>query len=152
MGLARSVAVGMILLIASPVTLAGDSSILTSAEQQRARVNFLLHCAACHLPDGHGSPGTVPDLHEYLGEFAQHPDSRSFIARVPGASGAPVNNAELAQVLNWVLITMNGDQLRPGFKPYTAEEVAGYRRDTLIDVAPERQALIKKLAAGTMAR
>ncbi len=147
MGLAHSAAVGVVLLITSPVSLAVDTSILAPAEQQQARVNFLLHCAACHLPDGHGSPGTVPDLREYLGEFAQHPDSRSFIARVPGASGAPVSDAELAQVLNWILITMNGDQLRADFRPYTADEVAVYRRDTLIDVKPVRQALIKKLAA-----
>jgi mono/diheme cytochrome c family protein len=148
MGLARSAAVGLALLILSPVIQAADASILTAAEQQQARVNFLLHCAACHRPDGHGSPGTVPDLHEYLGEFAQHADSRSFIARVPGAAGAPIDDAELAQVLNWVLINMNGGQLRSGFKPYTAGEVAGYRRDTITDVAPVREALIKKLAAG----
>jgi len=147
MGLARSAAVGMVLLILTPVIHAADVSILTAAEQQHARVNFLLHCAACHRPDGHGSPGTVPDLHEYLGEFAQHPDSRSFMARVPGASGAPIDDAELAQVLNWVLITMNGGQLRAGFRPYTAVEVASYRRDIIIDVAPVREALIKKLAA-----
>ena len=148
MGLVRSMAVGLALLISLTAIQAADTPILTAAEQQQARVNFLLHCAACHRPDGHGSPGTVPDLREYLGEFAQHPDSRSFIARVPGASGAPVTDAELAQVLNWILITMNGDQLRAGFRPYTAAEVAGYRRNTIIDVAPVRQELIKKLAVG----
>ena len=148
MGLARCAVAGMVLLCTSPVVPAAAVSILAPAEQQQARVNFLLHCAACHLPDGHGSPGKVPDLREYLGEFAQHSDSRSFMARVPGASGAPISDAELAQVLNWILITMNGDQLRADFKPYTAVEVAGYRRDTLIDVGPVRQALLKKLAAG----
>jgi len=146
MGILRAAAAGMVLLLSSPA-MPADSPVLAPAEQQQARVNFLLHCAACHLPDGHGSPGTVPDLREYLGEFAQHPASRSFIARVPGASGAPISDAELAQVLNWILITMNGDQLRAGFQPYTAGEVGAYRRDTLIDVEPVRQALIRDLAA-----
>ena len=148
MGLARCAAAGMVLLFTSPAVPAEAVSILAPAEQQQARVNFLLHCAACHLPDGHGAPGKVPDLREYLGEFAQHAESRSFMARVPGAAGAPISAAELAQVLNWILITMNGDQLRADFKRYTAAEVAEYRRDILIEVEPERQALIKKLAAG----
>ena len=126
--------------------LAAGAPVMTQTEEQRARVNYLLNCAGCHLPDGHGLPGTVPDFREYLGEFAQHPASRSFIARVPGAAGSPLNDAELAEVLNWILITMNGGQLRADFKPYTAAEVAGYRRDTLIDVEPVRQALIETLA------
>lgn len=129
------------------VAAAAEIPTLTRAEQQRAQVNYLINCAGCHLPDGHGAPGTVPDLREYLGAFAQHPASRSFIARVPGAAGSPLNDRELAEVLNWILITMNGAQLRPGFKLYTEAEVAGYRRNTLIDVVPVRQALIKELAA-----
>ena len=144
---------GMI-VISGAVLCAGMASVsgaplMTQAEEQRARVNYLLNCAGCHLPDGHGSTGTVPDFREYLGQFAQHPASRSFIARVPGAAGSPLNDAELAEVLNWILVIMNGEQLRPDFEPYTAVEVGRYRRDTLIDVAPVRQALIKTLAANT---
>ena len=37
------------------------------------RVLFIENCASCHRLDGHGSPGAVPDLHEYLGQFAEHP-------------------------------------------------------------------------------
>ncbi len=135
-------------LLSTPAAAGAADFSMTSADEKRAHVNFLLQCAACHLPDGHGSPGKVPDLREYLGEFAQHPASRSFIARVPGASGAPISDQDLADVLNWILITMNGDQLRAEFKPYTAVEVARYRRDVLTDVEPVRQELIKTLAAG----
>ncbi|MBI1731208.1 MAG: cytochrome c [Gammaproteobacteria bacterium] len=127
---------------------ATGAAVLSPQQQHRAQVNYLLNCAGCHLPDGHGSPGTVPDVREYLGEFAQHDVSRSFLARVPGASGSPLGDAELAEVLNWILITMNGAQLRDDFRPYTAEEVSRYRRDTLIDVEPVRQALIRALAQG----
>ena len=139
---------GAVIGVCCTVAQAVDAPLLSPGVSQRAKVNYLVHCAGCHLPDGHGSPGTVPDLREYLGQFAQHPESRSFIARVPGSSGSPLSNAELTEVLNWILVTMNGDQLHPDFKPYTEEEVARYRRDTLIDVGPVRQALIEKVAAG----
>lgn len=134
---------------AAAVAVLAAPPALPDAAAERARVNYLLYCSGCHLPDGHGAPGTVPDLREYLGEFAQHEHARSFIARVPGASGAPVSDAELTDVLNWILLTMNGDQLRAGFRPYTVEEVARYRRDPLIDVEPVRQDLIRSLATGT---
>lgn len=141
----RTPLAGLLLAGTALAALAAAPALAPDVEQ-RARVNYLLHCAGCHLPDGHGSPGTVPDLREYLGEFAQHPESRSFIARVPGASGAPVSDAELAEILNWILVTMNGDQLRPGFEPYTVDEIGRYRRDVLIDVEPARQALIATIA------
>ena len=119
--------------------------VLSEKEAQRAHVNYLLHCAGCHLPSGKGAPGIVPDLGEYLGVFAQHEVSRSFLARVPGASGAPVSDDELAAILNWILVTMNAAQLRADFRPYTGTEVGRYRRDPLIDVMPERAALIKRM-------
>lgn len=146
MHMVRILVAGAVFCAAAAAAPAADIPTLTQAEQQRAQVNYLINCAGCHLPDGHGAPGTVPDLREYLGAFAQHPASRSFIARVPGAAGSPLNDRELAEVLNWILITMNGAQLRPGFRLYTETEVAGYRGDILIDVVPVRQALIRTLA------
>ncbi len=113
---------------------------------QRARVNYLLHCVSCHLPDGRGSKvGRVPDLGEYLGIFAQHPESRPFLVQVPGAAGAPMDAQTLAEVINWILYTMNAQQLGPGFKPYTAQEVSEYRKSPLLDVEPVRRELIGKI-------
>lgn len=143
--LARAVIAGIIAAVIMPAVLAAPPALAPDIAQ-RARVNYLVYCAGCHLPDGHGSPGTVPDLREYLGQFARNAESRSFIARVPGSSGSPLNDAELTDVLNWILVTMNGEQLRPGFALYTVDEVTRYRRDVLIDPAPVRQALIRTLA------
>ena len=110
---------------------------------QRARVNFALFCAGCHQMTGKGAPGIVPDLGEYLGRFAQHPESRSFLARVPGASSSPLDNAELAEVLNWILYTMNEEQLTSDFRPYTKEEVAEYRKSPLLEVIAVRNRLVE---------
>ncbi len=112
---------------------------------QRARVNFALFCSGCHQMTGKGAPGIVPDLGEYLGKFAQHPESRSFLARVPGASSSPLDNAALAEVLNWILYTMNEEQLSSDFKPYTTEEVAEYRKSPLLEVIPVRDRLVEKI-------
>ncbi len=120
------------------------------ASVQRAEMNYLLNCASCHQINGKGSPGSVPGLEEYLGKFAQHPASRAFLAQVPGASSASISDQELADVLNWILYTMNGAQLRPDFKPYTAEEVGEYRQFPVIDIEKTRQALIREVVGNYM--
>ena len=134
------------LIPAHAVLAAGIANPLSPEQMNRARVGFMLNCAGCHQPSGRGAAGTVPDLHDYLGEFAQHSESRSYPASVPGASGSPVSDEELAAILNWILYTMNAEQLRPDFRPYTAEEVGRYRATPLVDVEPVRAALLRKLA------
>jgi hypothetical protein len=112
----------------------------------RARMNFALFCAGCHQMSGKGSGHIVPDLGEYLGQFAQSPESRPFLVQVPGASSSPLDNRELAEVVNWILFTMNADQLKSDFKPYTTEEVAEYRKTPLLEVIPVRDNLVETIA------
>ncbi|NKB38472.1 MAG: cytochrome c [Gammaproteobacteria bacterium] len=111
----------------------------------RARVNFALYCAGCHTMSGKGAAGIVPDLGEYLGQFAQNAEPRPFLVQVPGASSSPLSDAELAEVTNWILYTMNADQLNKDFQPYTAAEVTEYRKTPLLDVIPVKDALVEKI-------
>jgi mono/diheme cytochrome c family protein len=99
----------------------------------------------CHTADGSGIPGKVPALRNSLGHFVSLPEGRQFVMRVPGAANSALNDAELANVLNWLLATMN-EQSRPAsFKPYTAGEIAVHRRPALTDVARTRMKLVKEL-------
>jgi hypothetical protein len=65
--------------------------------------------------------------------------------RVPGASNSALSDQELADVLNWLLATMNRAALPSDFKPYTAAEVAAHRRPALSDVMTARAGLIRAL-------
>jgi hypothetical protein len=65
--------------------------------------------------------------------------------RVPGASNSALSDQELADVLNWLLTTMNHEALPKDFKPYTAAEVSAQRRPALSDVATVRAGLIRDL-------
>lgn len=97
------------------------------------RSNFLLHCAGCHLPDGSGVPPDVPSLAGPLGRIAATPEGRDYMARVPGASQAPLSDEELAAVLNWVLVEFNGETLPATFKPLTGAQVGHSRTRVLAD-------------------
>jgi len=108
---------------------------------------YTLHCMGCHGPQGEGIPGHVPPLKDFVGYFVYLPEGRAFLIRVPGAANAPLSDEELAAVTNWILTTFSPKALPPDFRPFTASEVARYRKDPLKDVTRTREALLQKLRA-----
>lgn len=118
-----------------------------SFDAARAREAWALNCMGCHTADGRGIPGKVPPLRESLGHFVSLKEGREFVMRVPGASNSALNDAELANVLNWVLGTMNVQSRPASLAPYTADEIAAHRRPALTDVARVRAKLVKELQA-----
>ncbi len=107
--------------------------LLSFGAHANPKFDYLLHCGGCHLPDGSGSPPQVPSLREKLGPIVSIPEGRSYIARVPGASQAPISDAALAEVLNWVLREFNDATLPDGFKSLTSKEVQRARSRVLAD-------------------
>lgn len=97
------------------------------------RINYLLYCTGCHAADGSGSPPNVPTLRDELGRMIAVPEMRSYLVRIPGASQAPIDDAELTAVINWLLHEFNSETLPEDFEEYTEEEVAKARRDILAD-------------------
>lgn len=99
--------------------------------------DYVLHCAGCHGLDGAGTPGVIPSLHA-LGGVLATPAGRRYLARVPGAAQAPVDDARLARLLNWVLAEFSH---APPAPPYTAAEVGPLRSAPLRDPIAARAAL-----------
>ncbi len=109
--------------------------------QANPHVNYLLHCSGCHLPDGRGSPPEVPTLINDPGMLAGTPAGRDYLARVPGASQAPISDLELSEVLNYILLNFSGDVLAKDFVPMTEKEVARSRKNILADPLKYRDKL-----------
>ena len=105
------------------------------------RSDYLLHCAGCHQPDGTGLPPDVPSLVGPLGQIVASPAGRDYLARVPGAAQAPLTDAGLASVLNWVLQEFNADTLPASFKPLNGREVGKSRARVLADPLKARNEL-----------
>lgn len=95
------------------------------------RIDYMLHCEGCHLPQAEGWPGRVPSLRGNFGRIAAVPGGRDYLMRVPGAADAPLPSDALAAVLNFVMDTFNADTRPAGFKPFTTDEVAAARRTPL---------------------
>jgi mono/diheme cytochrome c family protein len=112
-----------------------------------AMEDYSRNCQGCHLGDGRGIPGLVPNMANFVGYFTHLPEGRAFLVRVPGVAQAPLDDARLAAVLNWMLLAFSRDQLPADFQPYTADEVKRHRAGVLTAVTAERQALIDRLKA-----
>ena len=109
-------------------------------------LDYAVSCQGCHRADGTGTPGTVPALAGSVGRFARVAGGREFLARVPGVAQAPLDDAALAAVLNWVLRRFGGDDVPADFAPYTPEEVAALRRRPLTDFERMRRELLDAAA------
>ena len=115
------------------------------ANEARARVDYMLNCQGCHLPNGEGA-GDVPRMKDFVGNFLKVPGGREFLVQVPGSANAPLDDRRLAELLNWMLDEISPDQLPANFGPYTADEVAAFRTRPLRDVLQVRAQLIQKIA------
>jgi len=106
----------------------------------------MLGCQGCHLEDGRGFPQRgVPALNGFVGNFLQVPGGREYLVQVPGAAQSELSDERLAEVLNWMLRTFSPAQLPADFRPYTASEVGRLRKSPLVEVAPVRGELLRRL-------
>ena len=112
-----------------------------------AEADYMLNCQGCHLPDGSGFPARqVPDLRNQMGRFLSVPGGREFLVQVPGSAQTALNDADLARLLNWMLLRFSAAQLPANFQPYTAAEIGALRRQPLAQVSEVRSELLERIA------
>jgi len=110
--------------------------------------NWQLQCVGCHLPDGEGSRrGDTPRMKDFVGHFLKVEGGREFLVRVPGASQSALSDAQLADLLNWLLREdgMAGPSMPARHRPYTGEEIAAIRRNTILNLPGTRAGLIEQM-------
>jgi hypothetical protein len=106
-------------------------------------VNYLIHCAGCHLADASGSPPRVPDVRGELGRLLAVTGGREYLIQVPGAATAPVSDRELAAIVNYMLASFSSGTIPAGFEPFTETEVGRLRRSWLSNPEPVRAKLLE---------
>ncbi|WP_237133300.1 cytochrome C [Pseudohongiella sp. O18] len=99
---------------------------------------YLLHCGGCHIENGSGMPPAIPDLRITMPKLASHDEGRAYMVQVPGASQAPVTDAQLTEIMNWMLRTF----AEGTFRPYTESEVTQHRANKVLDILALRRQLI----------
>ncbi|MEM6709318.1 MAG: hypothetical protein AAF648_11080 [Pseudomonadota bacterium] len=108
------------------------------------RVDYLLHCAGCHLENGRGDPPRVPDLRRDLDVFATDRAGRAYLTQVPGAAQVPIDDTALARVLNWMLREFYPDRR---FAAFDGDEVGRTRHTILADPLKRRRQLLAAISS-----
>lgn len=116
------------------------------ADDRRAHVNYMLHCQGCHLPATEGMEGKVPPMKEFVGWFLHSDEGREFLIRVPGVSQSALDDVELAELMNWILLTHSRSQLPDDFEPFSADEVRRLRGDPEPEPQVTRQRILEQIA------
>ena len=112
---------------------------------QRAWQNWTLNCQGCHRPDGTGSAGTAPSLAGTVARFLSVPGGREYLGRVPGVATSALSNADLSEVMNWMLWRFDLANLPANFQPYTAAEIGELRMAPLrLEASGMRAELLRK--------
>lgn len=126
-------------LLLAACVLGGGSCAVFAYEPA---VNYMLQCMGCHTPDGSGEPGRVPSVRATLVPFSRIPAGRQFLVQVPGVAQSTLSDAELAELLNWMIGHLSSDPERERFTRFSAAEVSQYRATPLTDVRKAREKLI----------
>jgi mono/diheme cytochrome c family protein len=149
--LAVSMSVARCALAQAPGTASNVPDVVTRQSglkvvpMTRAAQTYAANCQGCHGDLG-ASAREIPALAGRVGYFTRLPEGRRYLVQVPNVALNPSSDEDIAAVLNWVLITYSRAQLAPGFRPYTAAEVAELRK-ARIDVVAERERVVKQLLA-----
>ena len=110
------------------------------------RVNYMLHCMGCHMMDGSGAPGAVPSLRGRMAGFLRVDAGRAYLIQVPGTAQSPLDDAKVAELVNWMLEEFTTSPLPADFQPFSAEEVAGYRADRPVYLDAARAKITAQIA------
>ena len=121
---------------ASPPAIAaagyvGTVPIPGVADPRQAWADWALDCQGCHRVDGGGSRRTAPAIAGEVAKYLQVRGGREYLGRVPGIASSPLDDARLAELVNWMLFRFDRQDVPANFRPYTAAELGRLRAHPL---------------------
>ena len=130
--------IGLAMLAALLWITPGVAGEAQGRAEARAQADYMIHCQGCHVPDGSGFPGKVPDLRASLPQLLARPGGRAFLVQVPGSAQSALSDARLAETLNWMVRTFGADAHSRDFAAFTEDEVSALRATRLENVSQRR--------------
>ncbi|WP_372917286.1 cytochrome C [Sandarakinorhabdus sp.] len=118
------------------------------ADMDQAQSDYVEHCGGCHGIHGVASPAELPTIGGRVGWFMCTPEGRSYLVRLPNVARSRItDNAQLADLMNFMVFGLGGRSTPAGSKPFTADEVARGRTTafTSVSLVKTRAQLVDRL-------
>ena len=133
-------------LILAVTFVALDALADQAFDVAHAKYNFQMFCQGCHTAQGRGNK-SVPNLNNSMGVFLKSQVGREYLVRVPGSANSALSDADLTELLNWMLQEFSGDSLPSDWQKYQIAEISEYRKNPLFETVEHRKKLLKSLSA-----
>lgn len=137
------------LLLGVLAPLAGAVEPVSIPVFTKVQSDYLLACGGCHGENGVSNSRLVPDLAGQVGHFLRTAEGRDYLVRLPNVAAAALDDASLADVLNFMVWDIGGASTAATDPRFTAAEVSVLRKQPLNDVNLRgvRQRLVETLIA-----
>ena len=135
--MSRRLGLGLVCLLLSHPGATGEEAppVADAADSYQS-------CAVCHLAGGEGVPGAFPPLKGRIADIAATPEGRNYLIAVintglvgnividaipytgamPG-QGSRYDEQAIRDVLNYSVRELDGENLPPGWRAFTTEEI-----------------------------
>lgn len=115
---------------------------LTSAQS-----DYLEQCGGCHGLQGSSVPSPIPVLKGRVGYFMCTKAGREYLGRLPNVAYSKVDDAALAEMLNFVVFDLGEGTAPAKARPFEAAEVGRLRAQPMMGQTVEitRKAVVEDL-------
>lgn len=136
------------LLVFGGVAAGSTPTAPVSHELTLPQSDYIEQCGGCHGLQGTSAPAEIPVLRERVGYYMCLPEGRSYLLRLPNVAHSRItDDAELADLMNFVAFGLGGASVPASAKPFTAEEVTRERPHAMSteSLIAARSAIVGKL-------
>ncbi|PEQ12876.1 hypothetical protein B2G71_08490 [Novosphingobium sp. PC22D] len=146
----------MVLTMSGMITLPGQEAsaqepgTLPAEWLGQGRSDYMEYCAGCHGVNGKSAPALVPELRGRVGYFMCTKSGRDYLVQLPNVAHAPIpGEAELANLLNYVVFVLGDGSAPDGTRPFTPREVGKLRLNPIQNrsLVGERARLVQQLVS-----
>ena len=131
MAASRWIAAGLLLMAAAAVHSTPASPPMSS-ELTLPQSDYIEQCGGCHGIQGTSAPADIPVLRGRVGHFMCLPEGRAYLLRLPNVAHSRItDNAQLAELMNFVVFGLGGASTPPGSKPFAEDEVTRERQHAM---------------------
>lgn len=115
---------------------APKTAVARMMRMSAAQSDYIENCGGCHGFDGNSAPADVPVLKGRVGYFMCNSEGRHYLLRLPNVAHSRIADPqELAELMNFVVFGIGGTSTPREARPFTAKEVAMWRRQAMTSVS-----------------